>query len=447
MLPRAASRALRSAARRLRRWACGPPLTRSAPARERRERAAGREAGARHTGDLPSAARWAGFADASPPRLHAGSAWRRTASGWCASAPRQHAGATRRRAVSGWCGRISAGPGPGRDRGGGLAGEMAAAGGTHLPIAARWVVIGHFLHGREARWEVEVVGRGGGMEKLSNHHPIQPPATTRQPPATARQPSARHSAAVGLWLGAGGHWPSSADGRRRATREPAQHTSARPLTSPVSKALAAVPTRRQPLSRPGVQARRGRAPPTHRSPPNPPGVQARRGCAPHHPPLAAKPARRAGETLVRAPTAHPAAAAEPTRRAGEARARPGTRGTGQRAWIATVPGPPLLSGPLARFSPVLERAGSRVGRRPIAEGDATAGSALDAARGSTTLPKKRVAQRPPPNPADTGNRDVSPDAPHCSAGAACSCCRSATGVACASPRGPRPNRPRGPSGR
>lgn len=31
---------------------------------------------------------------------------------------------------------------------------------------------------------------------------------------------------------------------------------------------------------------------------------------------------------------------------------------------------PRLSGPLARFSPVLERTGSRVARRGIAEGDA-----------------------------------------------------------------------------
>ncbi|MBZ9639853.1 hypothetical protein, partial [Streptomyces sp. PSKA30] len=52
---------------------------------------------------------------------------------------------------------------------------------------------------------------------------------------------------------------------------------------------------------------------------------------------------------------------------------------------------------LARFSPVLERTGSRGGRRPIgaadAEWSAAERSALDAGRGSTTLAKKRAARR------------------------------------------------------
>lgn len=80
-------------------------------------------------------------------------------------------------------------------------------------------------------------------------------------------------------------------------------------------------------------------------------------------------------------------------------------------------------GPPARFSPVLERTGSRVGRRQIAEGDATAGSALEAGRGrSTTLTKKRAARRQRPN-----NRDRQPPNHHRRH------CPDQSGAKCASP--------------
>ncbi|GGZ76729.1 hypothetical protein GCM10010344_49690 [Streptomyces bluensis] len=59
---------------------------------------------------------------------------------------------------------------------------------------------------------------------------------------------------------------------------------------------------------------------------------------------------------------------------------------------APIPLAPRSPGLPARFFPVLERAESRVGRRPIAEGDAERQrSALYSGRGSTTLTKKRAA--------------------------------------------------------
>src|SRR5687768_8598428 len=106
--------------------------------------------------------------------------------------------------------------------------------------------------------------------------------------------------------------------------------------------------------------------------------------------MAAKPTRRAGEARVRTRNHPPTARRRDGPacwRGASAPANPGPPRS--RRWIASVPRPPAFLRPLARFSPVLERAGSRVGRRPIAEGDAewsaAERSALDAARGSTTL--------------------------------------------------------------
>lgn len=110
----------------------------------------------------------------------------------------------------------------------------------------------------------------------------------------------------------------------------------------------------------------------------------------HHQPLTTKPARRAGEVLG-APThragsrlAHPASmrsvTAHPRRRCYSAYSRTLYRRSHRR------------SGPLASFSPVLERAGSKVGRRAIVEGGTE--RALDSGPGSTTPARKRAGQGP-----------------------------------------------------
>lgn len=96
------------------------------------------------------------------------------------------------------------------------------------------------------------------------------------------------------------------------------------------------------------------------------------------------------------PTSHPPGVGRLARpacwRGADAPSPPGEWQTGVRD---DVPGTPTLPRPPARFSPVLEQAGSRVTRRVIAEGDAQRQrSALDADRGSTTLTKKRAAPRP-----------------------------------------------------
>ncbi|MGC0377492.1 hypothetical protein RKD28_005008 [Streptomyces sp. SAI-229] len=125
------------------------------------------------------------------------------------------------------------------------------------------------------------------------------------------------------------------------------------------------------------------SPTTFRAPPTPPGS------------FAAKPTRHAGKTRAR-PTTNRSPLSPPGVQARRDRARE-PRLTGRRTPHRRHASATRSSGPLARFSPVLERAGSRVGRRPIAAGDAewsaAERSALDAARGSTTLTKKRVAQR------------------------------------------------------
>ncbi|CAL9584206.1 hypothetical protein SUDANB105_05090 [Streptomyces sp. enrichment culture] len=129
-----------------------------------------------------------------------------------------------------------------------------------------------------------------------------------------------------------------------------------------------------------------------RNPAHPPAqsiqpLPIRQGQPPHSSPITHHPP----------PTAHHPLplSAKPPRRAPAALTRPASAGqlVGPRHRRST--GGHRLSGPSARFSPVLERAESRVGRRPIGEADAERSaaewSALYSGRGSTTLTKKRAA--------------------------------------------------------
>ncbi|MGW7255767.1 MerR family transcriptional regulator, partial [Streptomyces sp. NPDC054834] len=127
--------------------------------------------------------------------------------------------------------------------------------------------------------------------------------------------------------------------------------------------------------------------PTHRKPPIQPGVPPLARRAPHPPPTdrrQAHPACRHPHPAcrhphpTRTPAPHPPQAANPTRRAGEAPPRPRTGGhTPNPPRGPRPPTPPhsptharapptpatALPRPPARFSPVLERAESRVGRK------------------------------------------------------------------------------------
>ncbi len=137
-------------------------------------------------------------------------------------------------------------------------------------------------------------------------------------------------------------WPS----RPHPCPKPSTHPHRRPRAT---AAHPSAPTHRPPRThRPPAVSRQPSA--VSRQPPSRPGVQARRD---------------------RARKPRPAAKPTPTRR--------------------PTPGP-HPSGPPARFSPVLERAESRVERSGIGVADATGGSALYSARGSTTLTKKRAAR-------------------------------------------------------
>ncbi len=91
--------------------------------------------------------------------------------------------------------------------------------------------------------------------------------------------------------------------------------------------------------------------------------------------------------------AHWPLAAEAAWRACEVLVRSSCRGLGGRPGGPACVGHPF-SGPLARFSLVLERAESRVARRAIGGADAERQrSALYSGRGGTTLARKRVAPR------------------------------------------------------